>query len=61
MVKIFGEEILKLYGNIDIDKAIEYRNMVEEYYPIQCIVYGIKNNRQDLLDAGLKDLKEKIK
>ena len=28
----FGEEILKLYGNIDIEKAIEYRDIMEEYY-----------------------------
>lgn len=57
----FGEEILRIYGNIDIAKAKEYRDMVEDYYPIECIEYGIKNNRQDLLDIGLKELKKRIK
>ena len=57
----FGEDIIRIYGNIDIAKAKEYRDMVEEYYPIECIEYGIKNNRQDLLDIGLKELKKRIK
>ena len=57
----FGEDIIRIYGNIDIAKAKEYREMVQEYYPIECIEYGIKNNRQDLLDIGLKELKKRIK
>ena len=44
----FGEDILKMYGNINIEKAKEYQKIVEEYYPIETIVYGVKNNRQDL-------------
>ena len=48
----FGEDILKLYGDIDVDKAKEYQDVVEEYYPIETIVYGIKNNRQDFIDKG---------
>ena len=39
----FGEDILRLYGNIDISKAKEYQDVVEQYYPIETIVYGIKN------------------
>ena len=31
-----------MYGNIDIEKAKEYQDIVEEYYPIETIVYGIK-------------------
>ena len=27
------------YGNIDIEKAKEYQDIVEEYYPIETIVY----------------------
>ena len=38
----FGEDILRLYGNIDIEKAKEYQDVVEQYYPIETIVYGIK-------------------
>ncbi|BDP72010.1 hypothetical protein EfmAA94_31830 (plasmid) [Enterococcus faecium] len=30
-----------MYGNIDIEKAKEYQDIVEEYYPIETIVYGI--------------------
>ena len=57
----FGEDIIKLYGNIDIEKAKEYRNIVEEYYPIETIVYGIKNNKQDFIDKGRKELNKRIK
>ena len=28
----FGEDILRLYGNIDISKAKEYQDVVEQYY-----------------------------
>ncbi len=35
----FGEDILRMYGNIDIEKAKEYQDIVEEYYPIETIVY----------------------
>lgn len=53
----FGEDILKLYGNIDILKAKEYQDVVEQYYPIETIVYGIKNNRQDFIERGRAGLK----
>ena len=52
----FGEDILRLYGNIDITKAKEYQDVVEEYYPIETIVYGIKNNRQDFIDEGRQEI-----
>ena len=52
----FGEDILKLYGNIDIEKAKEYQDIVEQYYPIETIVYGIKNNRQDFIEKGRKEI-----
>ncbi len=44
----FGEDILRMYGNIDIEKAKEYQDIVEEYYPIETIVYGIKNINRNL-------------
>ena len=56
----FGEEIIKLYGNIDIQKAKEYQKIVEEYYPIETIVYGIKNNKEDFIKKGRKLLTESI-
>ena len=52
----FGEEILKLYGNINIEKAKEYQEVVEQYYPIETIVYGIKNNRNDRIEEGRKEI-----
>ena len=48
----FGEEILHIYGNIDIDKAKEYQNIVDQFYPIETIIYGIKNNRKDFIEKG---------
>lgn len=57
--KDFGEDILKLYGDIDIRKAEEYQYIVEEYYPIETIVYGIKNNRKDFVEKGRKVLNER--
>ena len=52
----FGEDILKIYGNIDISKAKEYQDIVEQYYPIETIVYGIKNNKSDLIEKGRKEI-----
>ena len=52
----FGEDVLRLYGNIDIQKAKEYQDVVEQYYPIETIVYGIKNNKQDFIDKGRKEI-----
>ena len=55
----FGEDILKLYGKIDIIKAKEYQDVVEQYYPIETIVYGIKNNRQDFIEKGRQEIKNR--
>ena len=52
----FGEDILKVYGNIDIEKAKEYQELVEQYYPIETIVYGIKNNKTEFIDKGRKEI-----
>ena len=48
----FGKNIIELYGDLDINKAKEYHDVVEQYYPIETIVYGIKNNKQDFIDKG---------
>ena len=52
----FGEDVLELYGNIDIGKAKEYQDVVEQYYPIETIVYGIKNNKADFIEKGRKEI-----
>ncbi len=57
--KDFGKDILKLYGDIDIKKAKEYQELVNKYYPIETIVYGIKNNRKDFIEKGRKILNER--
>ena len=57
----FGEDILALYGDIDISKAKEYQDVVEQYYPIETIVYGIKNNKQDFIDKGRNLINNQIK
>ena len=57
--KKFGEDILQLYGDIDINKAKEYQDIVEMYYPIETIIYGIKNNRDDFIKKGRKVLNER--
>ena len=52
----FGIEVLKIYGKIDIEKAKEYQDIVEQYYPIETIVYGIKNNKSDFIEKGRKEI-----
>jgi aminoglycoside 2''-phosphotransferase len=53
---LFGEDILRLYGNIDVSKTKEYQDVVEQYYPIETIVYGIKNNKSDFIEKGRKEI-----
>lgn len=33
----FGVDIVNLYGNIDIEKAKEYQDIIEKYYPIRSV------------------------
>lgn len=57
----FGEDILKLYGNINIERAKEYQDIVEQYYPIETIVYGIRNNKQDFIKKGRAEIYRRCK
>lgn len=57
----FGLDILKKYGNIDIEMAKEYQDIVEQYYSIETIVYGVKNNRQDFIDEGRTEIHKRIR
>lgn len=52
----FGYDILKMYGNIDVEKAKEYQDITEAYYPIETIVYGIKNDRQEFIEEGRSEI-----
>jgi aminoglycoside 2''-phosphotransferase len=57
----FGEDILKMYGDIiNVDKTIEYQEMVELYYPIELIAYGLKNNKKSSIDEGREELELRI-
>ena len=56
----FGIDILKLYKDINIDKAKEYQSITEEYYPIETIIYGIKNNKQEFIDKGRKEINNRV-
>lgn len=56
----FGEEILKIYKDININKAKEYQELMEQYYPIELIIYGIKNNNLDFIKEGRKEIKNRI-
>lgn len=55
----FGIEILKSYDLKNIETALEYADLKEEYYPIETILCGIKNNSKELFDKGLELLEEK--
>ena len=57
----FGKQILDIYGNINIEKAKEYQDIVEHYYPIETIVYGIKNNNKKFIKKGKKEIKNRVK
>lgn len=39
-----------------VQETKEYQDVVEQYYPIETIVYGIKNNKQDFIDNGRKEI-----
>ena len=56
----FGRKVLKDYGLKEIETVIEYADLKEEYYPIETLVCGIKNNSKELLKQGLQLLKEKV-
>lgn len=56
----FGLDILYLYKDIDIGKAVEYQELVDEYWPIETMIYGIRNNKQDFIDKGRAELNRRI-
>lgn len=55
----FGLKVLKDYGLKEIETVIEYADLKEEYYPIETLLCGIKNNSKELWEQGLQLLKEK--
>lgn len=57
----FGKQIINIYGDIDLEKAKEYQDIVEHYYPIETIVYGVKNNNKKVIRRGRKEIKNRVK
>lgn len=57
----FGEDVLKIYKDIDMEKAKEYQRIVDEYYPIETMIYGIKNNKPDFIEKGRKEIMKRYK
>ena len=56
----FGEEIIRLHGNINVDKAKEYQAILEEYESIYNLMYGIRNNRPDDIEYGKELIRKEI-
>ena len=51
-------KVIGYYQDIDIEKVIEYQDVVEQYYPIETLVYGVKNNNQEKIEKGRKLMAE---
>ena len=52
-------KILEYYGDIDLDKTIEYCNIHRMEYPITELVYGIENNINEKIEFGKKIILKK--
>lgn len=54
-----GLKILEYYGDIDLDKTIEYCNIHRMEYPITELVYGIENDNIEKIQFGKKIILKK--
>lgn len=54
-----GLKILEYYGDIDLDKTIEYCNIHRMEYPITELVYGIENDNPESIEFGRKIIDNK--
>ena len=54
-----GLKILEYFGDIDINKAIEYSNIHRMEYPITELIYGIKNEKPEKIIFGRKIIRKK--
>lgn len=59
MGRDFGLKVLDYYGDINIDKAIEYSNIHRMEYPLTELVYGIENNKEESIEFGKKIIARK--
>lgn len=59
--KDVGLKIIDYYGDINLDKAIEYSNIHRMEYPLTELVYGIENNNEESIYFGKKIIEKKCK
>ena len=57
----FAKKIINYYSDINYEDLISYKNIMDLYYPISIIAYGIKNNRNDIIERGRRLISEKQK
>lgn len=57
----FGEEIIRLCGGVDVEGAKKYRDVVERYYPIETVVYGVRNNNAEFICKGRKEMEKRVR
>lgn len=55
-----GSKIIKK-SNIDLELLKQYKDIFDRYYPIEVILYGIKNNRDDIIERGRRQIDIPIK
>ena len=57
----FGEEIIRLCGGVDVEGAKKYRDVVGRYYPIETVVYGVRNNNAEFICKGRKEMEKRVR
>lgn len=56
----FGEEIIRLCGGVDVEGGKKYRDVVERYYPIETVVYDVRNNNAEFICRGREEIKRRM-
>ena len=59
--KAFGKKVLKAYEYEDESLAIDYADLNDDYYIVECLIEGIKHEDKEIFDEGMKYLKEALK
>jgi len=57
----FGLKVSKYYGLKEVNTVLQYADLKAEYYPIETLVCGIKNDSKELCNQGLKLIEKQIK
>lgn len=59
--KAFGKKVLKAYDYEDESLAIDYADLNDDYYIVECLIEGIKHEDKEIFNEGMKYLKEAVK